>query len=166
MQLSRMVPMLLLATSLAIVGCKKNDDAAAGATGGAATKPAEPTAGAAATPPATPPPAAPAGGATIASDDDYVAKALASMTKLTDIFKAAGTNCDKIADDVTKLVTDDQALLNALQAYEKAHPDAQKKFDEASKAKQTEFEAAAGPAMNACKDNKKVSDAMSKLAPG
>ena len=162
MQLSRTIPMLFLATALAFVGCKKKDDAATGA----ATKSAEPAAGgAAATPPATPP-AAPAGGVTIASDDEYVSKALAQTAKLTDIFKAGGTNCDKIADDITKLATDDKALMAALQAYEKAHPDAQKKFDEAAKPKQAEFEGAAGPAMNACKDNKKLSDAMSKMAPG
>jgi hypothetical protein len=157
--------MLFLAASLAVVGCKKKDDAA-GAAGGAATKPAESaTGGAAATPPATPP-AAPAGGDTVASDDDYVAKAVASMDKMTAIFKAGGTDCDKIADDITKLTTDNQGMLNTLQAYEKAHPDAQKKFDEVSKPKQKEFEAAAGPAMGACKDNKKLSDAMTKLAPG
>jgi hypothetical protein len=168
MQLSRTLPMLFLATALAVFGCKKKEDAAAGAAGSSPAKAAEPAAGGAATTPAaTPPtPAAPAGGTTIASDDDYVAKALSSMDKLVEIFKAGGTDCDKIADDITKLTTEDHAQFTALQAYEKSHPGAQKKFDEAAKPKQAAFEASAGPTMNACKNNKKLNDAMAKLAPG
>ena len=166
MTLSKTLSVLFLASSLAFVGCKKKEDAAAPAAG-SATKPAEPAA--ATTPPATPaaaPAAAPAAGATgsIASDEEYVAKASAAMDKMIEIFKAAGTNCDKLADDINKFATDNTDFMKSSKAYEKTHPDVQKKFDDSAKDKMKSFEEAAGPAMGACKDNKKVADAMAKMS--
>jgi hypothetical protein len=167
MTLEKTLPILLLATSLATFGCKKKDDAATGAAAtGSMAKPAETgsATGAAMTPPAAPA-AAPAGATTIASDDDYIAKGTAFLDKLTEIFKAGGTNCDKIADDLNKLAAESSATINGLQAYEKAHPDAKKKAEAATKDKTTAFEAAAGPAIGACQKNQKLGDALNKIGP-
>lgn len=153
---------LALVTALAITGCKKKDDTGAGASAkpaeSAPSKPAEPAAAPAA------PAAAPAGGATIASDDDYVAKGIANIEKFTEIFKAAGTDCDKLGDGLTKFQSDNAALFAAMKSYEAAHPDAKKKFDDAAKDKNAAFEAAAGSAMTSCQSNAKVSEALAKLA--
>ena len=171
MTICKTLSILFLASSLAAVGCKKQDAATAGSAGSAAPATATATGSAkaetpAATtpPPATPAPAAAAGAVTFTSDDDYITKASGAMDKVTDIFKNAGTDCDKLAADLTKFGDENKGMVIAAQEYEKAHPDAKKKFDEASKTKMTAFETAAGPAMNACKDSKKVEEAMTKLS--
>lgn len=160
---------LCLALTLTATGCKKKDDAGAAKPAetapAAAGSPAKPAEGAPAAKTDTPAPAA-GGAITIASDDDYVAKGSMLIDKLTEIFKADGTNCDKLADDVSKMIDDNAGLPAALDAYEKAHPDAKKKGEAASKDKTAAFESAATPAIGACKDNKKLGDAMNKLAPG
>jgi hypothetical protein len=170
MTISKTLSILFLASSLAAVGCKKQEPATTGsaaapvtatATGSAKTE----TPAATTPPPATTPaPAAAAGAVTFTSDDDYITKASGAMDKVTDIFKNAGTDCDKLAADLTKFATENKSMVVAAQDYEKAHPDAKKKFDDASKTKMTAFEAAAGPAMTACKDSKKVEEAMTKLS--
>jgi hypothetical protein len=166
MSMFKSLSIVILSSSLAFAGCKKKEDAAAA---GAAAKPAE-TAPAKAGEPASAKPAEPAaaapaaGGATITSDDDYIAKGKASMDKMTEIFKAAGTDCDKLGDELLKFATDNAALIASSKAYEAAHPDAKKKYDEASKDKSAAFETAAGQAMTACQGNKKVGEALTKLA--
>lgn len=159
---------LFLASALAFAGCKKDE---APSMAGSASKPAD-TAPAAATPPAAPatppaadPAAAPAGPVgSIKSDEEYVAKSTAALDKMTEIFKAAGTNCDKLAEEITKFTAENQAFLKDGQAYGKTHPDADKKFEEASKDKMTTFAAASGPTMTACQGNEKVMAAMTKMA--
>jgi hypothetical protein len=156
MRLSQNLSILLLATSLAFIGCKKKDNAAAPpAESATPTKSADPG--------AAPTPAAPAAGGTIASDDDYIKGGIVLLDKMTAILKGAGTNCDKLADDITKLASDNDVAIKASQAYEKAHPDAKKKFDEATKDQMKAFETVAEPTLTACKDNKKVGDAFTKL---
>jgi hypothetical protein len=137
-----------------------------------ANKPVAPTS---APPAATPPAAAPAAAApaaaapaaaapsTIASDDDYVTKAGATVDQVIAIFKASGTDCHKLADGLAKFVADNDAQVKALRSYEKAHPEADRKLDEAAKARLAEFDATAGPAITACKDDKGFADAIAKL---
>ncbi len=163
MQFPKILSVLLLSSSLAFIGCKKKTDTAAPPAESAA-KPADPATPAAAPAAATPTPAAPAAGGAIASDDAYIAMGVEMMDKVIEIFKGAGTNCDKLADDLTKLASETDGKKKASQDYEKAHPDVKKKFDAATKDKTAGFEAAAGPALTACKDNKKVGDALTKLA--
>ena len=158
---------LFLASALAFAGCKKEE---APSMAGSASKPAD-TAPAAATPPAapaTPPAAAPATPAgpigSIKSDEDYVAKSTAALDKMTAIFKAVGTNCDKLAEEITKFTAENQAFLKDGQEYGKAHPEAEKKFDEATKDKMTAFAGASEPTMTACQGNAKVMEAMTKMA--
>jgi hypothetical protein len=91
-----------------------------------------------------------------------MATATAMLGKMIAVFKADGTDCDKLAADIAKLGSETDAV--AAQAYEKAHPDVKKKFDAATKAQTAEFEAAATPAIAACQSNKKFGDALTKLA--
>lgn len=162
MPISKTLSIVFFATSLAFFGCTKKEGATGASTAGAA-KPPEPGA-APATPTATPMPAVPAGHAMFTSDDDYVNKSMAALDKMTAIFKAAGTNCDKLADDLTKFSADNDTLFQAIQIYGKAHPDVQKKLDAASKDRTAAAEAAAAPAASACKDNQKLADAMGKIS--
>jgi hypothetical protein len=163
---SKTLSILFLASALAFVGCKKKEDAAAsGSAAMGSAKPADTaTTPAAATPPATPPPAASSGGkVTFASDDDFIAKQGAAMDGVIVIFQKAGTDCDKLAADISKFSDDNRATIVAGEEYVKTHPDVKAKFEAASKDKMPAFEAASNTAMTACKDNKKVADAMTKL---
>jgi uncharacterized lipoprotein NlpE involved in copper resistance len=103
----------------------------------------------------------PAAGAAFTSDDEYVTKGKEVVNKLIDAFKSGGQDCDKIAADVSKLV--DDPVVHASKAYEKAHPDAKKKFDKEAKEIEKQFEAAATPAMTACANNKAFTDAFAKM---
>jgi len=152
---SKTISILVLTTTLAFLGCKKKEDAKGPTAAGTATKPADP---------ATPTPAVPAGHAMFTSDDDYVNQSMAALDKMTAIFKAAGTNCDKLADDLTKFSADTDTLYKALKIYGKAHPDVQKKLEAASKDKMAAAEAAAKPATSACQDNQKLADAMGMIS--
>jgi hypothetical protein len=156
---------VFLAAALAFAGCKKKEEPASNAMGSgtapAATAPATP----AAPTPAAPTPAAPAaGGDMIASDDDYLAKANVTLDKMTNVIKSAGSDCDKLAAELEKFTAENKGLLKAAAAYETAHPEAKKKFDDANKDKMAAFQAAADPAFTACQGNKKVGEAMAKMA--
>ena len=98
---------------------------------------------------------------TVASDDDYVKRGIDMVGKLAETFKADGTNCDKLADDLDKLQNDPRGA--ALDAYEKAHPDVKKKLEAAVKDRIEEIGKLGGAAMTACKDNKKLLDVMAKF---
>ena len=160
MKLQTLSP-LFFAIALAAFGCSKKTDKAPPVAD--KTAPAAPTTDdkAAETPPAAAPTAAPAAAGDIASDADYIAKSKVAMTQLVDMFKADGTDCDKIAADLEKLQTDPQFV--AIEAYEKAHPDAKKQLDAETKDQEKAFEAAAEPGIKACQDNEKVMNALSKL---
>jgi hypothetical protein len=99
--------------------------------------------------------------ADIATDDDYMKKATAGIEQATSSLKADGQDCDKVGDDMAKLVSDPTNI--AIEAYEKAHPDAKKKWEDATQDQKKAFEAVAIPAFKACKDNKKLQDAMAEV---
>ena len=158
---------LALVVSLSLFGCKKKEDTDT-KVAPAPTNPANPAV--TPTPPPAPPvekptePTAPSPAAvTIKTTDEYNTGGLALLTKVVAVFKADGTSCDKIADDITKLAADNDGFLKATTTYEKAHPEAKKDFENVSKATMKDFEAAAGPAMQACKDNKKLTEALAKF---
>jgi hypothetical protein len=155
--MSKTISTLLLAAALATFGCSKKSDAPADKVEAAkpvAADKAAPAADKAA-------PAAPATGATIASDDDYMEKGKALITKMTDTFKADGTDCDKLATDIDAIHSDPQVA--ALDAYEKAHADVKKKFDQATKDQTKAFETAATPAIKACAKNEKLMGVLAKF---
>jgi len=96
--------------------------------------------------------------ADIANDDDYMKKASAGLDEAMAALKADGQDCDKVGDDLSKLLSDPTNL--AVEAYEKAHPDAKKKWEDATKEQKVAFEGLVMPVFKACKDNKKFQDAM------
>lgn len=160
----------VLAIGLAATGCsKKKEEPAADkpATEAAKpteakpadTKPAETKPADEAAKPAEP--AAAAGAVTFKSDDEYLAAGKASMDKFVEAFKSAGDDCDKLAANIKALAADPVVL--ASNEYEKAHPEAKKKFEEAAKAESEKVMAAAMPALEKCKDNKAVADAFKSL---
>ena len=106
--------------------------------------------------PADKPAAAPAGA--ITSDDEYISKGSGLITKMVDIFKADGANCDKLADDLDKL-HDEVAPLDA---YDKDHPDVKAKFEKAVEKRQNEMMSAMGPAMQSCANNEHLGNVMAK----
>jgi hypothetical protein len=173
-----MTKTLILALGIALLGCgkkaddKKADDKKADDTTKPADKPTDkpadkPDMAKPADKPADPatadkPADKPAeGGATFASDDEYLAKGKEAMGKLIDIFKADGKDCEKIAGDVTKLLQ--EPVFTQSKAYEKAHPDIKKKFGDATKDLEKQFEKEATPALTACAKNKAFTDAFAKM---
>jgi hypothetical protein len=170
MKLTTTLSTLVLALGLTTTGCSKKKDAA---TDKPATEAAKPTEEKPATPsaaPATGEPAkadpaaaaAPAAGAvTFASDDEYIAEGKAMLGKVLEVFKAAGTDCDKLAKGLNEMAADPK--IAATTAYEKDHPEAKKKFMEATQGDMEKFMEVMGPALGACKDHKGVGDAMTKM---
>jgi polyisoprenoid-binding protein YceI len=108
-------------------------------------------------------PSEPAGGGVIASSADYESKAMAAMDKMTAIFAAGGTDCDKVAADMIRFVDENKALFRSAKAWEKDHADEKKLFDTKVKARREDFMAKAGPTMQACKDHKGFQDASSAI---
>jgi hypothetical protein len=161
MKTSKLFSIVCLASALAFTGCKKETAPATGDQA-VATKPAEPAAAPAAAPAAPAAPAA-APAAAITTDDQYVSQGGAMLDRMTTVVKSAGSDCDKLADGITKLAAEHGEEMKSLQAYETAHPEAKKKLDEVAKEKTKAFEEAAGPAMTACQGNKKVEEAFTKL---
>jgi hypothetical protein len=155
------------AAVLFVAGCKKTDQAKPADNGPAAPaakttdQPAAPTPAPAATPTAPTPSAS--GGGAIASTADYEAKGTDMMDKLTAIFTSDGKDCDKLASDVGKFIADHKADFDTVGAYEKAHPADKKAFDAKTKDKQKVFMDTAGPALEACKSNKALGDALAKM---
>ena len=141
-------PAMWLCAALALSGCSK------GSNGAAPAAPAAPPAVSLTVP--------------IASDADYIAKATAGVDRLTAIFKsaktAAGTDCPKLAAELTQFTNENAAFLKATREYETAHPAAQKQLEASAKSNMSAFEAAAQPVATACQDNKAARDAMSRLA--
>jgi hypothetical protein len=165
MRLFNPLAMLALATCMGIAGCKTHGDAARGSAAGSAAPATAPATGpttSAAAPAAPAPSTAPV--EPIASTEDYVTKASGVLQQVIGVFKADGTNCDKLADDLKKFSADNAALINATKAYAAAHPDAQTKYMDAVKDQLTTFETAASPAISACKDNLKLRAAMAQTA--
>ena len=112
--------------------------------------------------PTTPPPVAeqpkPAGPKPITTDDDYIAKGSELTNRLIAIFKADGTDCDKLADDLDTLHADTAVM----DAYDKDHPEVKAKLEAAMEPRQAEVMGAIAPAMNACAGNAKFKAVLQK----
>jgi hypothetical protein len=167
---------ITLALSLGLTGCKKKDENPAPAPTTEAPKSVEPTktepaktepAPAPAAEPAKTEPAAapaPAGEVTFSSTEDYIAKATPVGVKMIEVFKGAGTDCEKLATDLNKFLDENAAFFVAVKAYEKAHPDAKKAYSKAFKPQEKEFEAVATNIMKACMKNQNVMNAIERLS--
>jgi len=120
--------------------------------------------------PAPPPPTEtkpaetkPAGG--FNTQADYEAKANELMTQLISVFEKAGTNCDKLADGVSKFADQHKKELTGAKEFEKANPDAEKQLTEKMKPRQQELAAKLGPIMQKCQAHQGLKTAMLKLEP-
>jgi hypothetical protein len=129
------------------------------AKGNGTDKMAAPTPGA----PTPAAPTAPAAGGDIKDAADYEAKGTAVMKQMIDIFATDGKDCAKLAADVNKFMDANLGNFKAFDAFEKAHPDAEAALKTKEEALSKEFEAKAGPSIDACKDNKDLQAALAKM---
>src|SRR5687768_15566950 len=74
-------------------------------------------------PGAAPVPIKPAGGFNTA--EDYEKKAFELMDKLASAFSAAGTDCEKLADNLEVFAHDNKAVVDNTNAFEKENPTAE-----------------------------------------
>jgi hypothetical protein len=94
----------------------------------------------------------------ISSSDDYMKKATEMTGYLTAALKDA--DCGKTATALTMLNTEHAADVKALDAWAKAHPDDEKKFEGGPGKVAMD---AMTPVMEKCKDDPAFKDAMSKM---
>jgi hypothetical protein len=102
-----------------------------------------------------------AAGVALANAVEYEKKAIEVTDKVLAIFKAHGTNCDKLAVDLTKFGTENKATFDAIKAFEAANPAAEKAFEDKMDAREEEMEKVIGPAFDACKGHEGMKKAMS-----
>jgi hypothetical protein len=140
---------ILLVMLLALSACKNKEDAKPAAT---EEKKAADTA-------VQPQPA----GAAVTSAADYEARATAFTDQVLAVFVDAGTDCDKLAASLSKLADDKRSELEAIQAFEKANPAAEKAFDDKMKSRDKELEEKLGPGFDACAEHAGMKAAIAKL---
>ncbi len=84
-------------------------------------------------------------------NNDMETKGLALMDKMTDMFVADGTNCDKLAADLKTFITQNKPFMEQLETYEKTQTAEQKHNFEIRNMERTETGAAKiKPVMEAC----------------
>ena len=153
---------------LALVSCKEKQEAKPAPAPGSAAAPAAPVApqGSAAadpTKPVTPtkPPIKPAGG--INTAEEYEAKAFDLMDKLTAVFGGAGTNCDKLADNLDVFLDVNKAAITATDQFQDANPSAEDDLEAKLQARMQVFMENAKLSMQACQKHARVQAALAKL---
>src|SRR5260221_3128789 len=98
-------------------------------------------------------------GPVFATTDEYEAKTTPIMNAIIATFVADGTNCEKLASDLSKLAVDNHDVLLAATAWEHANPAANRVLAWSSR----QYLEAAVPSINACKEKPAFADAMSKI---
>ena len=159
---------IALLSTATLFGCKKKDKEAEPAAmdkmAESADKMGSGSAAAPVTPPATPPAGDTKGSADeakalgISSSDDYMKKATEMTGYLTAALK--DQDCAKTATALTMLNTEHAADVKALDAWAKAHPEDEKKFEGGPGKVAMD---AMTPVMEKCKDDAAFKDAMSKM---
>ena len=172
---------LAIIVSATLLGCKKKDDAGTADLGSSAgsgsaapvvVPPAPPV-----VPPSPPPPSGSGGGsgsaaaaaaapaaptvAPVASSDDYKTRGPAFVKQLMAVFDEK--DCDKLAAAITSFVDSHKGESEAINAWEKAHPDDKKAVGKQMAQKQAEFQKRASSTIEKCKDNKALQEALEKL---
>jgi hypothetical protein len=94
---------------------------------------------------------------------DYESKLTAFMDKYIAVFAADGTDCSKLAKDINSLIDDNKALMDNIDAFEKAHPDAEKALEAKLGAKFNEEEEKLAPVKAACKESKELHAATARM---
>ena len=102
-------------------------------------------------------PAPVVGGPTVSSEAEAIAIDTAVTKQVLDIFAADGTDCDKLATDLTTVLADPK--LAALNAYAEAHPSFQRKPDAA----EAKLKEAAARASEKCATNKRYMNAVASF---
>ncbi len=121
-------------------------------------------------PPAEPPPTPaadparvvkPAGG--INTPAEYEAKAFDLTDKLTSAFAAAGTNCDKLADNLEIFIDANKVALASTDAFEAANPFAEDDLEPKLQARAKRLIQKMSVSMQACQKHQGVQAALAKL---
>lgn len=103
----------------------------------------------------------PAGGLNTAAD--YEAKAFELTDKLTAVFAASGTNCEKLADGLEIFVDENQAALAGTDAFETANPFAEDDLEPKLQTRAKTLVQKMGLVMRACGKDQRVQAALAKL---
>ena len=144
---------ILLATLLLFTACKKKEETKAGDTTATAVEKKADDKAAAPT----------AAEQTIVNASQYETLGTDITNKLLALFAANGKDCDKLAADLTKFGEDNRKLFEALKAFEKANPEAEKAFDAKMESREKEFEEKIGPAFDACQNHEGMKKAMQNM---
>lgn len=119
-------------------------------------------------PPETPKPTAeparvvkPAGG--INTPAEYETKAFELTDKLTAVFAAAGTNCEKLADNLEIFVDANKAALASTDAFETANPFAEDDLEPKLQTRARTLIQKMNISMQACQKHQGVQAALAKL---
>lgn len=111
--------------------------------------------------PSTQPVITPAGGINTAAE--YEAKAFDLMDKITAVFAANGTNCDKLAANLERFVAQNKDALAATDQFEAANPSAEDDLEPKLQAKAKQFVQNMNVSMQACQNHEGVKAALAKL---
>lgn len=103
----------------------------------------------------------PAGG--INTPAEYEAKAFDLTDKLTSAFAAAGTNCDKLADNLEIFIDANKAALASTDAFETANPFAEDDLEPKLQARAKRLIQKMSVSMQACQKHQGVQAALAKL---
>lgn len=93
----------------------------------------------------------------------YETRATALTDQLLAMFAADGTDCDKLATDLTSFVTQNRGVFARLKAFEQAHPEAEQAFDRRMQAREQEIDAKLAPTLEACKNHEGLAAAIDRL---
>jgi len=94
---------------------------------------------------------------------DYEAKNIEIMDKAIAAFSGSGGDCDKTAAAVNKFIDENLDQMKTLSAFEKAHADVKKQVEDKNKDKTKLFMDTVGGALEKCKDNKALQEAVKRL---
>ncbi|HEU4614626.1 MAG TPA: TSUP family transporter [Kofleriaceae bacterium] len=93
----------------------------------------------------------------------YETRATALTDQVLAMFAADGTNCDRLATDLTSFVKQNRGLFARLKAFAEAHPEAEQAFEDKMQAREQEIDAKLAPTLEACKDHEGLAAAIDKL---
>src|SRR5688572_11902353 len=112
-------------------------------------------------PGAAPVPIKPAGGFNTA--EDYEKKAFELMDKFSSAFSAAGTDCEKLADNLEVFAHDNKGVFDNTQAFEKENPKAEETLEAKMAEKTKQLMLRVKVTMDKCGKHERVMAALKSL---
>jgi hypothetical protein len=103
----------------------------------------------------------PAGG--LNTPAEYEAKAFDLTDKLIAVFAGAGTNCEKLADNLEVFLDVNKAAIGATEAFETANPFAQDDLEPKLQGRVRKLVETSGVTIQKCGDHQRVQAALAKL---